>query len=68
MRKGLDGLAMLVQGTLQWDPFSGHLVRLERPGCFSLGAADRQGVGGLLAHVLVSKYRDHLTWPAGWSR
>jgi transposase len=25
MRKGLDGLAMLVQGTLQQDPFSGHL-------------------------------------------
>jgi len=25
MRKGLDGLAMLVQGTLKHDPFSGHL-------------------------------------------
>ncbi len=25
MRKGLDGLAMLIQGTLQQDPFSGHL-------------------------------------------
>lgn len=25
MRKGMDGLAMLVQGTLQKDPFSGHL-------------------------------------------
>ena len=25
MRKGLDGLAMLVQGTLKQDPFSGHL-------------------------------------------
>ena len=25
MRKGLDGLAMLVQGVLQQDPFSGHL-------------------------------------------
>ena len=25
MRKGLDGLAMLVQGLLQQDPFSGHL-------------------------------------------
>ena len=24
MRKGLDGLAMLVQGTLKQDPFSGH--------------------------------------------
>jgi hypothetical protein len=25
MRKGLDGLTMLVQGTLKYDPFSGHL-------------------------------------------
>jgi transposase len=25
MRKGLDGLAMLVQQTLKRDPFSGHL-------------------------------------------
>jgi transposase len=25
MRKGMDGLAMLVQGTLKQDPFSGHL-------------------------------------------
>ncbi|MEQ9471097.1 MAG: IS66 family insertion sequence element accessory protein TnpB [Roseitalea porphyridii] len=25
MRKGLDGLAMLVQGVLHEDPFSGHL-------------------------------------------
>jgi transposase len=25
MRKGIDGLAMLVQGLLRPDPFSGHL-------------------------------------------
>ena len=25
MRKGIDGLAMLVQGLLRQDPFSGHL-------------------------------------------
>ena len=25
MRKGLDGLAILVQGVLEQDPFSGHL-------------------------------------------
>jgi transposase len=25
MRKGMDGLAMLVQDTLKKDPFSGHL-------------------------------------------
>ena len=25
MRKGMDGLAMLVQGVLKADPFSGHL-------------------------------------------
>jgi transposase len=26
MRKGIDGLAILVQGVLRQDPFSGHLV------------------------------------------
>ncbi|WP_409997980.1 IS66 family insertion sequence element accessory protein TnpB [Bradyrhizobium sp. SZCCHNS3002] len=26
MRKGMDGLAMLVQDTLKKDPFSGHLL------------------------------------------
>ena len=25
MRKGIDGLAMLVEGVLREDPFSGHL-------------------------------------------
>ncbi|MEQ8744920.1 IS66 family insertion sequence element accessory protein TnpB [Parasphingorhabdus sp.] len=25
MRKGMDGLAMLVEGVLKEDPFSGHL-------------------------------------------
>ena len=25
MRKGIDGLSMLVQGVLRQDPFSGHL-------------------------------------------
>jgi transposase len=25
MRKGIDGLAMLVQGVLRQDPFTGHL-------------------------------------------
>jgi transposase len=25
MRKGIDGLAMLVQGVLNQDPFTGHL-------------------------------------------
>nr|WP_315827853.1 IS66 family insertion sequence element accessory protein TnpB [Bradyrhizobium sp. SZCCHNG3015] len=28
MRKGTDGLAMLVQDTLKKDPFSGHLFAL----------------------------------------
>jgi transposase len=33
MRKGIDGLAMLVQGVLQQDPFTGHLFGLRvRPG------------------------------------
>jgi IS66 Orf2 like protein len=26
MRKGIDGLAMLVQGVLRQDPFTGHLI------------------------------------------
>ena len=30
MRKGIDGLAMLVQSVLRQDPFSGHLFRRER--------------------------------------
>jgi transposase len=29
MRKGMDGLAVLVQETLKQDPFSGHLSRQE---------------------------------------
>jgi transposase len=28
MRKGMDGLAMLVQGTLKKDPFCGHLFAI----------------------------------------
>jgi len=33
MRKGMDGLALLVQEVLQQDPFSGHLFvfRVARP-------------------------------------
>ena len=31
MRKGIDGLAMLVQGVLRQDPFSGSSVRIPRP-------------------------------------
>jgi hypothetical protein len=33
MRKGIDGLAMLYQGVLRQDPFSGHLFlfRVGRP-------------------------------------
>jgi hypothetical protein len=30
MRKGIDGLAMLVQGVLRQDPFSGHLFVFRR--------------------------------------
>jgi len=29
MRKGIDGLAMLVQGVLRQDPFSGHLFMFQ---------------------------------------
>lgn len=35
MRKGMDGLAMMVQGVLHQDPFSGHLF------VSSDGGADR---------------------------
>lgn len=31
MRKGIDGLAMLVQGVLQQDPFTGHLFVFRGP-------------------------------------
>ena len=31
MRKGLDGLAMLVQGVLKQDPYSGVAVPVPRP-------------------------------------
>ena len=31
MRKGIDGLAMLVQGVLRQDPFSGHLFVFRSP-------------------------------------
>jgi len=30
MKKGMDGLAMLVEGVLREDPFSGHLFKLTR--------------------------------------
>jgi transposase len=45
MRKGIDGLAMLVQGVLRQDPFSGHLFvfRAGRPtssrSCTGMAAA-----------------------------
>ncbi len=32
MRKGMDGLAMLVQDTLKKDPFSGHLFAFREEG------------------------------------
>ena len=31
MRKGIDGLAMLVQAVLRQDPFSGHLFVAHGP-------------------------------------
>jgi len=44
VRKGIDGLAMLVQGVLRQDPFSGHLFVFRgrtRPtlskSCFGMG-------------------------------
>ena len=40
MRKGIDGLAMLVQGVLRQDPFSGHLF------LFNMEDATVGGYGG----------------------
>jgi transposase len=34
MRKGMDGLAMLVQDVLKKDPFSGHLFAFRASDCF----------------------------------
>jgi hypothetical protein len=42
MRMGIDGLAMLVQGVLRQDPFSGHLFRV--PG--SEGRPDQDRILG----------------------
>jgi len=37
MRKGMDGLAMLVQETLKKDPFCGHLSPIGSIGAGSCG-------------------------------
>lgn len=61
MRKGFDGLAMLVQEQLRHDPFSGHLFafRGRRGGLLKILLWDGQGL------VLFSKRleRGHFTWP-----
>src|SRR4051794_41921004 len=72
MRKGFDGLAAVVQERLAQDPFEGHLfVFRGRRGdllkilCVAAPAPDHaiargRAGAGLLAHMVVSKYDDHL--------
>jgi transposase len=71
MRKGFDGLTLLVQEVLKSDPFSGHLFifRGKRAGMVKIlhqaPVPERVLAGGLatpglIAHVLVSRYCDHL--------
>ena len=41
MRKGIDGLAMLVQGVLRQNPFSGHLFVFAHHHSFITDATDQ---------------------------
>jgi len=43
MRKGIDGLAMLVQGVLRQDPFSGHLFLFRGSGMAPASACSPSG-------------------------
>ena len=69
MRKGLDGLAMLVQGVLQQDPFSGHLFvfrgrtgRTSSRSCSGTGPACASSPSGLST---VSSYGRRSIEPGG---
>ncbi len=42
MRKGIDGLAMLVQGMLRQDPFSGHLFVFSPSGSSTASSSGRR--------------------------
>ncbi len=56
MRKGIDGLAMLVQGVLRQDPFTGHLRIGSVPGAVIAGVdPEPAGLGAAAAGV---EYRD----------
>ena len=43
MRKGIDGLTMLVQDVLKKDPFSGHLFAFRGKRALPVHQADRSG-------------------------
>ena len=45
MRKGIDGLVMLVQGVLRQDPFSGHLF-VFRGSCSGMAPASASSPSG----------------------
>src|SRR5574338_1642195 len=61
MRKGIDGLAMLVQGVLRQDPFTGHLFafRGRRANLLKILFWDGSGL------CLFTKRLEHgiFTWP-----
>jgi len=62
MRKGLDGLATLIQKHLKKDPFSGHLFVFRGKNASRLKILFWDGTGGL---CLFTKRMDHgsFWWP-----
>ncbi len=59
MRKGMDGLAMLVQGVLKADPFSGHLFAFRGRKANLIKILWWDGTG----HCLFSKLLDTEAFP-----
>ena len=62
MRKGLDGLAMLVQGVLEQDPFSGHLFAFRGRGANLIKIVFWDGTGLCLFTKRLEAGR--FPWPA----
>ena len=68
MRKGLDGLAMLVQGTLKQDPFSGHLFACRGRKADTIKLLYWDGTGLCLFTKRLQRGRfiwPHITTPGG---
>lgn len=61
MRKGLDGLAMLVQDTLKLEPFSGHLFVFRGRNARKIKILFWDGTGLCLFTKRLSDYR--FFWP-----